>query len=46
MITFDFGPTRFSYRAVAICLSDGCVLAEQADHEDIWSLPGAICASK
>ena len=40
MITFDLGPARFTYRAVVVCLSEGGVLAEKAEHEDFWSLPG------
>ncbi len=44
MITFDVGPVRFSYRTVAVCLHDGYVFAEQADHEDFWSLPGGRVA--
>lgn len=40
MIAFPIKQARFNYRVAGVCIDEGHILLQGAEHEDFWALPG------
>lgn len=40
MIAFPIKQARFNYRVAGVCIDEGYILLQGAEHEDFWALPG------